>query len=133
MDITKVVSEEEFNTLGTISYARFCDLLSSIIKVAVEESLRNLPSVMSHLLHQTSHLKALSDKFYTENKDLVNHKEEVSKTIEHLEALHPGKPLSELMTMAPVEVRKRLTLISNVKTVSNTIDRKALDNNLGMI
>ena len=85
MDINSVITKEEFESNKDFNYERLSLLISKIVKLSVEESLRTLPHVITHLSNQTSYLQSLSKKFYDENKELVDKKEVVSKIIEKIE------------------------------------------------
>ena len=77
-----------------------------LINEAVERALRLLPNVVSNVIKQTGTLKSLSQKFYSENKDLAGCKELVAKVMEKEEAENPGVSYDRLLQNVGPKVRQ---------------------------
>ena len=110
MKIQEIITESEFNTIKYLSYDKFCDIASRFIKLCVEESLKAIPQVITHLANQTAYLKQLSDDFYSNNKDLVEHKKLVAQVIEKIEAENPGKSYKEILSLAAPRAKHLLSI-----------------------
>lgn len=93
------------------------------MKACVEEALRALPTVITHLARQASYLKMLSDNFYKDHKDLLPHKEIVGNAIEAVEASEPGLPYNEILEKS---VPKARNMISAMKNINVDTERKPL-------
>ena len=115
MKVEDVITRSDFNSLRNISYEQFCDLISKIAKLCVEESLKQLPHVITGLVNHASYLKALSEEFYKNNPDLARDKVMVSKVIEQVEAKNPGMKIENILTLAAPKAREALTLKSKFK------------------
>jgi hypothetical protein len=107
-------------------------ILTRVCALAMEDSLRVLPTVIKSLVAQTSLLKKTSDTFYANNKDLLAHKELVSKVTEELEAKSPGQPLEKLLNEAAIEVRRRLVGMGKISHTGPKPDLETLDHLAGM-
>jgi len=120
MDISSIVSREEFEKTTKLTYEQFCDFASRIIKKSVEESLRALPAVMSHISSQVAYLKGLSDRFYDANKDLNAHRPIVAQVMEMVEADSPGLSYEQVINKAGPIARQRILTLQKV-------DQKSVD------
>ena len=113
MDIKSVITEEEYNSVDKLNYSRFCDFIRRLVKLCVEESLKSLPAVITHLSAQAAYLKGLSDSFYKENKDLGLHRNIVTAVIQSVESDNPGKSYEEILQLAAPLARERIRLLKN--------------------
>lgn len=134
MDIQSIITRKEYEGIKDVSYDQFCGFIMKVVKLSVEESLKALPHVMTHLSKQIDYLKKLSIKFYTDNKDLVNHKPFVAKIIEQVEAENPGKAYEKVLEIAAEKAREALAKIpkdvsfeSSKNDFIKTIDSKLKD------
>lgn len=116
MDIKSVISNEEYSNLKSLNYDQFCTFLTKLVKLSVEESLKALPHVMSHMAKQAGYLKALSTKFYTDNKELALHKPLVSKIIEQTESENPGAPLEKILDISSKKAKKLIPEINSARS-----------------
>jgi len=116
MDIESIVTEQEYNNIRSLSYKEFSIYIMRLVKLCVEESLKTLPVVINHLSQQASYLKGLSDKFYEDNEDLVDHKPLVAKVIEQTEINNPGMVYSKVLERAAPEARRKISMMKNLKT-----------------
>lgn len=112
-------------------------LLARTRAEAVEEALRTLPLVVKNLVVNVSQLKAKSEQFYTEHKDLVQHKELVQKVMERVETKNPGATIDTILSKTAEETRSRLKskdfdLGINSKPSEDTLN-EGLQNILGSI
>lgn len=131
MDLKSIITREEYESMGNLSYDQFCGFIMKVVKLSVEESLKALPHVMTHLAKQIDYLKKLSVKFYQDNKDLANHRPFVAQVIEQVESENSGKPYEEILDMAARRAREALSKMpkdvsfENVKNdFAKTIDSK---------
>lgn len=115
MKVEDVITETEFNTVKTLTYEKFCDFGNRVVRLCVEEALKNLPHVITSLINQASHLKALSEDFYKRNKDLADDKELVARTIERIDAENPGLNYETILSKAAPRARQALSLKSSFK------------------
>lgn len=106
MDIKSIITNEEYDNLENLNYDQFCTFLTKIVKLAVEEALKALPHVMSHMAGQVEYMKSLSSKFYIDNKDLAAHKPLVSKIIEQTESENPGLSLKEVLEISAKKAKE---------------------------
>ena len=112
MDVESVITEQEYNSIWQVSYKDFTVYIMRLVKLCVEESLKTLPVVIDHLSRQAAYLKELSDAFYTDNKDLANHKRLVASVIEQIEIANPGMKYGEILEKAAPEARKKINMLS---------------------
>ena len=56
MDVKSFLNPEDVNG---ITYERLCEIVSKIINTSVEESLRAIPGVATHLINSAGYLKKL--------------------------------------------------------------------------
>ena len=119
MDINSIITREEYESMERPSYDQFYGFLMKAVKLSVEESLKALPHVMTHLANQVNYLKDLSTKFYEDNKDLVDHKQIVAQTIEQVESDNPGILYEEILKIAAVKAKETLNKINKVIPLKN--------------
>ena len=115
MDVESVITEQEYNNIRQLSYNDFTVYVMRLVKLCVEEALKTLPVVIDHLSRQASYLKELSETFYNDNKDLVDHKRLVASVIEQTEIDNPGMKYSEILEKAAPEARKKIAMLSRIK------------------
>lgn len=86
------------------------ELIRKAKEEAVEQALRVLPMVVQNLVAVASGLKATTDKFYSDNKDLIKHKDLVSQVMEVIESRNPGASIDKITKDTAAEVRRRISL-----------------------
>lgn len=125
------ITREEYATIAKEggSYEAVNYLAGLITKRCVEQMFTMLPSVIHNLVGQAAVMKGLSEKFYTENKDLLDHKMEVAQAIEAIQSENPGLKMEELLRRAAPLVRQRIISSSNVKNYAPR--RSNLDQEVG--
>lgn len=113
----KLFTEAEFNTWQQRScdYELAHELCCLLVYKSIEEMLRILPGVIQNLVKHTIMLRDLTDRFYTENKDLADHKDIVARVIEGLELKAPGIDLEQLLKEAAPLARRQIRLSKQVK------------------
>lgn len=116
MDIESVITREEYEKVDVLNYDQFCTYLRHLVKLCVEESLKSLPNVMSHISAQAAYLKDMSNKFYKDNKDLMPYKRLVAETIEKLEAENPGLSYEDILKKAAVQAKQTISKIDSIKS-----------------
>jgi hypothetical protein len=129
MDINSVITREEYTKVENLNYDQFCNYLMKLVKLCVEESLKSLPFVLTHLSSQVAYLKGLSDEFYKQNKDLNQHRKLMVQTIESVEGENPGKTYEEILKIAAGRARKVIAEMSKV-TDTKPIELKQFDSKL---
>ena len=93
-------------------------LMTKVCALAVEDTLRLLPSVVQNLVIQVADLKESSDKFYRDYPELGQHKEGVAHIVQELEAKFPGKSLKELMPEVARTAKTRLAQLGSLSAQS---------------
>ena len=91
-----------------MTYEEFNAFLDDFMKNCVEETLKVLPGVVGHLVRSTATMQDLSKNFYEDNKDLVDHKDSVSKIMEQVEHSHPGMKLADILKETGSKTREML-------------------------
>jgi hypothetical protein len=109
-------SEDEFTAWQSRShdYELAHEISLVLVYKAVEEMLRILPGVIQHLVRRTVMLRDLTDRFYADNKDLVDHKDIVARVIEGLERKSPQTDLEQLLKEAAPLARRQVRLARSV-------------------
>ena len=132
MDINQVITKEEYDKLKDFSYDQFSMYLTRMVKLCVEESLKALPSVMTHLSSQASYLKGTSDKFYGNNKDLDKNRKIMAQNIEVIESENPGKSIDGILKLAAVKSREVISKLNQTVEHKN-VDIEKFDSHLGKL
>lgn len=132
MDISSVITREDYNGMKDLNYDQFCGYLMKLIKVCVEESLKSLPSVLTHLSNQVAYLKSLSDEFYKSNKDLNKHRKLMTQVIMSVEGRNPGMKYKEILEIAAKEARVIISEMDKT-TDFNPKDLPHFDSHLGKL
>ena len=109
MDIDSIITEQEYNNMRNLSYDQFCIYIRRLVKLAVEESLKTLPTVVTHLAAQAAYLKELSDNFYKQNPDLAKEKMLMARCLEKVEGENPGLKYEDLLPKAARLARSRIS------------------------
>jgi len=112
----QLFSEEEYNAWQNRphDYELAHELSLMLVYKAVEEMLRILPGVIQNLVRRTVMLRDLTDKFYADNKDLVDHKDVVARVIEGLELKSPQIDLEQLLKEAAPLARRQIRIARSV-------------------
>ena len=134
MDISQVITREEFESgrkFMNLTYDQLCGYIMKIVKLAVEESLRTLPSVVGHVSKQATYVETLSKAFYDSNKDLAKHKPMVAQMIEQEESNNPGMGYSKILEIVAPAAKLRMKELDNIAKVKGSRKLKDLDENLG--
>lgn len=110
-------SEEEYNAWQNRphDYELAHEISTILVYRAVEEMLRILPGVIQNLVRRTVMLRDLTDKFYADNKDLVDHKDVVARVIEGLERKSPQIDIEQLLKEAAPLARRQVRLSRSVR------------------
>jgi hypothetical protein len=99
---------KEFNkVLNKIYQKAVVDTRSSVVET--------LPEIVKTNIQIMNELKATSERFYEENKDLQPFKKVVAVVFDELASANPTKNYDELIKEVAPEVRKRLDLKKEVK------------------
>lgn len=108
----ELFTKAEFETWQKrdLDYDLAHELALVLVYKAVEEMLRILPGVIQNLVRRTVQLRDLTDRFYADNKDLVDYKEIVAKVIEGLELKSPQTDLEALLKEAAPLARRQVRI-----------------------
>jgi len=115
MDIDQVITKEEYNSIKELNYAQFSTYLTRLVKLCVEEALKAIPQVATHMAAHAAYMKKLNSNFYKANKDLVSHKRVVAEAINKVESENPGMSYSNILDKAVVKAKEIIPKL-NVKT-----------------
>jgi len=134
MDINSIITKEEFENIKELNYSTFNTYLIRLIKLCVEESLKSIPSIMTHLTSQISYLKGLSDDFYKNNKDLDtdSNRKIMAQAIETIESENPGKSYTEILKLAAPKARKIISKVNQVPEPKK-VELKQFESRLGKL
>lgn len=105
------------------------ELEERISQRVTEQILVSLPNIIHHLIGTAAAMRIMSDKFYKDNPDLVEHKLMVAKAIETVQAKNPGMKVDKLMQEALPLIRSRIKDMKRVPT--GTMSRSKIDQELG--
>lgn len=130
-----ILTEEEYLKFGTgMTKVELEEFFIKFQRQCVEETLKTLPAVISHLVKTTSTLQSLSEGFYKKNSDLISHKELVRKVIEEVEAGNPGMELDKVLTEAAKLSRERIKIKPTLSTSSEgRPSLESLDSGFGVL
>lgn len=131
-----IISKGEYDRLmeGKVSYEEFNQMVENLVNHCVERSLQTIPNVVDYMVRQATYLKGLSEQFYNDNKDLVDHKETVTKIIERMESENPDKSYEEILQKAATKSRELIN--EKVKfsgEMQSNFDLSKTDEDLGML
>ena len=116
------LKDEEFIRLETgMTKEEIENLLLRFRKICVEEVLKVLPGVIGHLVRSATTMHGLSEKFYKDHPELVDHKDQVVRVMEGLEGQHPEMDYSKLMQETGIRTKQSLILD---KTLSTKIEKR---------
>jgi len=112
----QLFSEEEYNSWQNRphDYELAHELALLLVYKSVEEMLRILPGVIQNLVRRTVMLHNLTEKFYADNKDLIDHKDVVARVIEGLELKSPQIDLESLLKEAAPLARRQIRIARSV-------------------
>ena len=130
MDIDQVITKEEYNSVRELGYDQFSTYLTRLVKLCVEEALKAIPQVATHMAAHAAYMKKLNSDFYKANKDLVNHKRVVAEAITKVESENPGMSYSNILDKAAVKAKKILPDL-NIKTEDGRRKLSTFDEKLG--
>lgn len=129
IDINSVITKEEYEATRELTYDQFCNYLIKLVKLCTEESLKALPTVITHLTNQAAYLKNLTNKFYKTNPDLAKNRKLVARVIEKVEAENPGMTYEELLKESAARARKIIPEMARIPK-ENPKDLKTFDKRL---
>lgn len=120
------ITEEEFDA-AVSDPKEFNKLLNKVYQKAVTETrervsegiLRSIPEVVRSNIYTVTNLKAASEKFYEDNKDLAPFKKVVAAVFEEVASENPDKEFHEILGSVADEARKRLDLHKKATTPKN--------------
>ena len=123
VDIDTVVSDpEEFNKLLNNVYKQGVLFARNEIKHGSEDVFKRLPDAISSNVNVIEELKAISNKFYEDNSDLVKYQSNVSAAFGEVAAENPDKTYEEVLNLTADKVRSSLNLTK--PEVKTTKDKK---------
>lgn len=111
VDLDEVTREPSaFNKLLNTIYKKAIQTVRGEARRTKEDTLRELPEMVTRKLETEKSLKEMSDKFYTKNKDLEPFKKVVGVVFEELASENPTLKYNEVLEKVGDETRKRLDL-----------------------
>lgn len=102
----------------------FNALLTSIVNVAVERSIRIVPQIATQLIDQHFNLKTAVDTFYTENNDLKPHMKYIGFIANEISSQHPDWGLSQILQEVEKEARVKLNIPKSALSVPGSVTIK---------
>lgn len=117
------ISDELYARLQTASRESFEEL----IDLAVQEALRALPLVIDNITKQTAVMRTCSEKFYSENPELQNHKPLVAETLQRVESENPGASYETLLAKTKPQVFANLNAATKFGSGSAKTTAKKLE------
>ena len=105
------------------------ELEERVANRVTEQILVSLPNIIHHLIGTAASMRVLSNKFYDKHKDLADHKMEVARAIEAIQANNPGMKLEKLMEEAVPLARERIKAAGEVS--EEPMSRSQIDQELG--
>lgn len=120
VEIEDVLGDKDsFNTILNAVYSKGVTDARTILE---EQVLRDIPNIVRTNVSLMTEMKDSSDKFYTENPDLVPFKKVVATVFEEVASDHPDKDYKELLNEVGKEARHRLDL--HKKAVENPTNKQ---------
>lgn len=135
MNIDQIITKEEFDKIEKFDYDTLVRFVTRLVKFNVEESLKTLPLVMTHLSSQAAYLRELSTEFYKANKDLntPDNKKIMSQTIEAMEGENPGKTYEEVLRLAAIKARDIISKVNQTPVAKDKPELKQFESHLGKL
>lgn len=133
MDIESIITEQEYNGIKSLPYAAFCTYLRRLVKLSVEESLKALPTVVTHLASQAAYLKQVSEEFYQKNPDLAKERKLVALSLEKVESENPGLAYADLLPKAARLARSKISAKKILTDSSKRDNLETYDKRLGTL
>jgi len=112
VDLDDLITDKD--ALNKLFNQVYKSAVSDTRKSLSESVLRQIPDIVKANIVIQQNLKATSDRFYEENKDLEPFKKVVAVVFEDLLAQNPDKKYDEILSLTAPEVRKRLDLQKKV-------------------
>jgi hypothetical protein len=127
-NIDKDAAEEESADV-TKTRGLFMDNVEreSIIEETIERMLKMLPEVVGNLMASNAMYSKLTEDFYKNNPDFINHKEIVREVISKIEGQDPTKRHEDVLKESVLIIKSQIS--AKGKVDMNTVDRKGLDLN----
>lgn len=120
----KFISNEEWKVLNAQpDEVLINEILSRVCNAAVEGALRKLPEVVSRLMATTSATKALTQKFFEENKDFESHENIVTTVVQEVESLHPNWDYATILNESKDIIKQKITAEKNMPTLELDIPK----------
>lgn len=133
MRVKDIITEEQFEHIGELTYEDALMIVSKLIRVSAEESLKMLPTVMSHMTKQAAHLRDISEKFYLNHPELQMNKKMVAEIIEKVESENPGQSYEKILELTVPIAQSRLKTLKSVHTKIGSKSLEDLDDGLGKL
>jgi len=111
VDVTQFEDKpEELNKVLNTIYRKAVEVARGDIKQNRDVMIKTIPKAISSEAEAHKRMKALSDKFYTDNPDLKTFPKVVGIVFNELTESNKDKPLEEVLSSVSTEVRSRLGL-----------------------
>lgn len=96
-----------------------------IIDAAVEKALLMIPEVVGNMMTNHMAMSKLNSKFYKDNPEFKDHKDDVVSVIEMIEGQDPTVDYEEILKKSVPEIKRRISVLGdvNLKNVSPKFNR----------
>lgn len=111
-DVTR--DPAEFNKLLNSVFKKGVQAARGEVRLGSETVISSLPDIVSSNIKLVQALEKTSEDFYSDNKDLLPYKENVSIVFGEVAVANPDKTYAENLELVGDEVRKRLNLTKPV-------------------
>ena len=120
----KFISNEEWKELNKQPDEMLInEILSRVCNMAVENAIRKLPEVVSRLMATTAATKALTQRFFEDNKDFEKHKDIVTAVVQDVESLHPDWDYAAILKEAEDKIQQKIIAGNNVPELAMDIPK----------
>lgn len=97
------------------------EVIKKVQKQTTEQVLLNIPEVVMSQVQQQSFVKRKADRFYSDNKDLVNVRSVVKACAEQLQHDNPAWGIDEIFKNAAIKTRETLGMSADVVNINKEI------------
>ena len=85
-----------------------------IVLEEIEKSFLLVPEMVTALLQEKIVMSKLVEKFYTDNKDFMDHKDIVGSVIEEVESKNPGKKYEDILKKSTPIINERIKTVGKL-------------------
>ena len=108
LDVDEVVRDPK--SLNTLLNKVYSKAAKDVAKLVAESTIKSIPEIVRKNIEVVNNLKAMHDKFYTNNPQLAGFKKAVAAVFSDIQSSNQSKSYDELLTLTAAETYKRLGL-----------------------